>query len=211
MGYPRPSDSPLVRDYVRRTLGLVPDDLPDAHGPRHRRRGRDARHGCPGATRLGAGHLYRGTEGSGQDDAVHPPRVGGGARSGVGDAGRSWVPGGRLPRHQVQRRTHVLLSATPHRRDGMAPRERRPFQLVPHLRNDDLVYFRWGDPTFARTTLEKIKGLGTIGFVEGSEIDIPGPDLQHTGLGEIACDMVVQVREALVPVHALGSARLRPR
>ena len=63
---------------------------------------------------------------------------------------------------------------------GWLSRERRPFRLVPHLRNDDLVYFRWGDPTFARTTLEEIRDLGTIGFVEGSEIDIPGPDLQHT-------------------------------
>jgi hypothetical protein len=60
-------------------------------------------------------------------------------------------------------------------------RERRPFQLLPHLRNDDLVYFRWGDPTFTRTTLENVRSLGSIGFVEGSEIDIPGPDLQHTG------------------------------
>jgi hypothetical protein len=59
-------------------------------------------------------------------------------------------------------------------------RERRPFQLLPHLRNDDLVYFRWGDPAFARSTLANIKSLGSIGFVEGSEIDIPGPDLQHT-------------------------------
>jgi hypothetical protein len=59
-------------------------------------------------------------------------------------------------------------------------REHRPFQLLPHLRNDDLVFFRWGDPAFTRTTLENVKGLGSIGFVEGSEIDIPGPDQQHT-------------------------------
>jgi hypothetical protein len=65
--------------------------------------------------------------------------------------------------------------------DGWLSRERRPFRLLPHLRNDDLVYFRWGDPTFARATLENIERLGSIGFVEGSEIDIPGPDLQHTG------------------------------
>jgi hypothetical protein len=58
--------------------------------------------------------------------------------------------------------------------------EHRPFRLLPHLRNDDLVFFRWGDPAFVRETLENVKGLGSIGFVEGSEIDIPGPDQQHT-------------------------------
>jgi hypothetical protein len=64
--------------------------------------------------------------------------------------------------------------------EGWLSRERRPFRLLPHLRNDDLVYFRWGDPSFARATLENIKSLGSIGYVEGSEIDIPGPDEQHT-------------------------------
>ncbi|MGZ8651792.1 MAG: hypothetical protein ACXWX5_06405, partial [Actinomycetota bacterium] len=64
---------------------------------------------------------------------------------------------------------------------GWLSGEHRPFRLLPGLRNSDLMYFRWGDPTFARTTLENIKSLGSIGFVEGSEIDIPGPDVQHTG------------------------------
>jgi hypothetical protein len=64
---------------------------------------------------------------------------------------------------------------------GWLSGEHRPFRLLPHLRNDDLVYFRWGDPAFARTTLENVKSLGSVGFVEGSEIDIPGPDLQHAG------------------------------
>ncbi len=67
---------------------------------------------------------------------------------------------------------------------GWLSRERRPFRLLPHLRNDDLVYFRWGDPAFTRATLENVKRLGSVGFVEGSEIDIPGPDVQHTGPAE---------------------------
>ena len=63
---------------------------------------------------------------------------------------------------------------------GWLSGERRPYRLLPHLRNDDLVFFRWGDPAFARATLANIESLGSIGFVEGSEIDIPGPDVQHT-------------------------------
>jgi hypothetical protein len=77
---------------------------------------------------------------------------------------------------------HMYSSPRPHIVETRwLSREQRPYRLLPHLRNDDLVYFRWGDPTFARTTLENIEQLGSIGFVEGSEIDIPGPDQQHTG------------------------------
>jgi hypothetical protein len=78
---------------------------------------------------------------------------------------------------------HMYSSPRHHITDtGWLTREHRPFQLLPHLRNDDLVFFRWGDPAFARATLENVKGLGSVGFVEGSEIDIPGPDQQHTEL-----------------------------
>ncbi len=39
---------------------------------------------------------------------------------------------------------HMYSSPRPHIVDtGWLSRERRPFRLVPHLRNDDLVYFRW--------------------------------------------------------------------
>lgn len=76
---------------------------------------------------------------------------------------------------------HMYSSPRPHIVDtGWLKRGHRPFQLLPHLRNDDLVFFRWGDPAFVRATLEHVKDLGSIGFVEGSEIDIPGPDQQHT-------------------------------
>jgi hypothetical protein len=76
---------------------------------------------------------------------------------------------------------HMYSSPRPHIVDARwLSREGTTFRLLPHLRNDDLVYFRWGDPTFARTTLANIERLGAVGFIEGSEIDIPGPDRQHT-------------------------------
>lgn len=93
----------------------------------------------------------------------------------VGYAGTVYLDIKYNGEHMYSSPRHHIVDA------GWLAREPRPFQLLPHLRNDDLVYFRWGDPTFTRATLENLKSLGSIGFVEGSEIDIPGPDLQHTG------------------------------
>ncbi|MEK7404751.1 MAG: hypothetical protein AAB225_06550, partial [Acidobacteriota bacterium] len=49
-----------------------------------------------------------------------------------------------------------------------------------HLRNDDLFILRWGDPDFVRETVKNMGGPDTAGFVEGSELDIPGVDRIHT-------------------------------
>ena len=54
------------------------------------------------------------------------------------------------------------------------------YRLLWHLRNDDLFILRWGDPDFVRETVRNMAGADTAGFVEGSEIDVPGPDRIHT-------------------------------
>jgi hypothetical protein len=54
------------------------------------------------------------------------------------------------------------------------------YRLLWHLRNDDLFILRWGDPDFVRETVAHMSGPDTAGFVEGSEVDVPGPDRIHT-------------------------------
>jgi hypothetical protein len=54
------------------------------------------------------------------------------------------------------------------------------YRLLWHLRNDDLFILRWGDPDFVRETVRHMAGPDTAGFVEGSEVDVPGPDRIHT-------------------------------
>jgi len=54
------------------------------------------------------------------------------------------------------------------------------YRLLWHLRNDDLFILRWGDPDFVRETVRHMSGPDTAGFVEGSEVDVPGVDRIHT-------------------------------
>jgi hypothetical protein len=54
------------------------------------------------------------------------------------------------------------------------------YRLLWHLRNDDLFILRWGDPDFVRETVRNMSGPNTAGFVEGSEVDVPGVDRIHT-------------------------------
>jgi hypothetical protein len=54
------------------------------------------------------------------------------------------------------------------------------YRLLWHLRNDDVFILRWGDPDFVRETVRHMAGADTAGFVEGSEVDVPGPDRIHT-------------------------------
>jgi hypothetical protein len=54
------------------------------------------------------------------------------------------------------------------------------YRLLWHLRNDDLFILRWGDPDFVRETVRNMSGPDTAGFVEGSEVDVPGVDRIHT-------------------------------
>lgn len=97
---------------------------------------------------------------------------------------------------------HVYSSTKPHVQDKkwqqMAGRH---YQLLWHLRNDDLFTLRWGEPEFARELLGNVvNGVSNVapssgphatydtrqtasksaGFVMGSEIEIPGEDYIHT-------------------------------
>ena len=76
---------------------------------------------------------------------------------------------------------HMYSSAEPHVLDPkwVALAHGR-YRLLWHLRNDDLFILRWGDPDFVRETVRHMAGPDAAGFVEGSEVDVPGPDRIHT-------------------------------
>jgi len=76
---------------------------------------------------------------------------------------------------------HMYSSAEPHVLDPkwVALAHGR-YRLLWHLRNDDLFILRWGDPDFVRETVRHMSGPDTAGFVEGSEVDVPGVDRIHT-------------------------------
>ena len=62
------------------------------------------------------------------------------------------------------------------------------YRLLWHLRNDDVFILRWGDPDFVRETVRHMAGPDTAGFVEGSEIDVPGVDRIHTEAARVHLD-----------------------
>jgi hypothetical protein len=62
------------------------------------------------------------------------------------------------------------------------------YRLLWHLRNDDLFILRWGDPDFVRETVRNLAGPDTAGFVEGSEVDVPGVDRIHTDVAKAHMD-----------------------
>src|ERR1035437_1092484 len=76
---------------------------------------------------------------------------------------------------------HMYSSAEPHvlARKWVALAPGR-YRLLWHLRNDDLFILRWGDPECGRETPPHMAGPDTAGAVEGSEVDVPGPDRIHT-------------------------------
>ena len=52
----------------------------------------------------------------------------------------------------------------------------KSYQIVWHLRNDDLYLLRWGNPEFAREVMKSVKQYNGAGYLVGSEIVIPGED-----------------------------------
>jgi hypothetical protein len=57
-----------------------------------------------------------------------------------------------------------------------------------HLRNDDVFILRWGDPDFVRETVRNMMGANSAGFVEGSELDVPGIERIHTATAKAHVD-----------------------
>lgn len=76
---------------------------------------------------------------------------------------------------------HMYSSSKPHvLDDGWVRLAKGRYRLLWHLRNDDVFILRWGDPDFVRESLRNAAGPDSAGFVEGSEIVVPGTDRIHT-------------------------------
>ena len=60
----------------------------------------------------------------------------------------------------------------------------RNYEILWHLRNDDLYIMRWGDADFVRATLKHCVGPGIAGYVTGSEYERAGPDRLYTEFGK---------------------------
>ncbi|MEW6071050.1 MAG: acetylxylan esterase [Planctomycetota bacterium] len=74
---------------------------------------------------------------------------------------------------------HMVSSPEPHFFDRRwIDQSPRHYEVVWHLRNDDLFTLRWGDPDFVRVTV-RAAGREGIGFLTGSEIWIDGADTIH--------------------------------
>ena len=74
---------------------------------------------------------------------------------------------------------HMYSSVRPHVQDERwVKMAGNRWRVLWHLRNDCLFILRWGDPDFVRSAIENMSG--SAGFVEGSELDVPGVDRIHT-------------------------------
>lgn len=75
---------------------------------------------------------------------------------------------------------HMYSSTRDHVEDPAWLKPSRHYKLLWHLRNDDIYIFRWGNPRWVSELIRNLGKTDTVGFTEGSEIDIPGVDRIHT-------------------------------
>jgi dipeptidyl aminopeptidase/acylaminoacyl peptidase len=78
---------------------------------------------------------------------------------------------------------HMYSSEKAHVKDRTwLDQQPRPYQILWHLRNDDIYQLNWGDPWFASALMKNC--AGSAGFVMGSEVEVPGADRYHTAATE---------------------------
>ncbi len=75
---------------------------------------------------------------------------------------------------------HMYSSTRYHVEDAAWLGQPHHYKLLWHLRNDDIYILRWGNPTWVSQLLRNLATTDTVGFTEGSEIDVPGIDRIHT-------------------------------
>jgi hypothetical protein len=85
---------------------------------------------------------------------------------------------------------HMYSSVKPHVLDAkwVELAGKGHWRLLWHLRNDCVFILRWGDPDFVRETVRNMMKLNSAGFLEGSEVDVPGPDRIHADAAKAHLD-----------------------
>ncbi|MGH9534036.1 MAG: hypothetical protein ACRD2E_04170 [Terriglobales bacterium] len=71
---------------------------------------------------------------------------------------------------------HAISSAQPHVANHAWLSQPHQYQILWHLRNDDIFTLRWGDPGLVRRMIRDLRRTGAAGFTFGSEADVPGRD-----------------------------------
>ncbi len=72
---------------------------------------------------------------------------------------------------------HMYSSPRPHVQDGRwQALAGSNYRILWHLRNDCIFLLRWGHPSFVAETIANVARDRAAGFLEGSELDVPGYD-----------------------------------
>ncbi|MEW6741794.1 MAG: hypothetical protein AB1486_03460 [Planctomycetota bacterium] len=171
-------DSPLVRDYMRECVREMLREYPEIDGFGT----------CPSEAMGGMTHEQR--EDFIRECYLEPIREtgrpmplvhrywGGDPDAVAGMLERARYPGDVLLDIKFNGE-HMYSSAQPHVQDRRwLEREARPYEILWHLRNDDIYQLVWGGPKFAADLIRSCGGAA--GFVMGSEVEIPGVDRAHS-------------------------------
>ncbi len=178
---PYGDDSPLVRDYVKECVKATLQTYPDLTGIGT----------CPGEEMLNMTSEER-------EEWIRDTYI-----AGITESGRTPLPAfwhrfhgaepGPLERVLASEYPGVTLVTIKYNDEHFLSlpdshfvdskwltQEPKHYQIVWHLRNDDVFILRWGDPHFVKKLLGNCQ-RNSVGYVVGSEVDIPGPDVLHSG------------------------------
>ncbi len=174
-------DSPLVRDYMKECVRALLVEYPEIRWIGT----------CPGEAMpqdaRGREEFIRdtyvaGITASGRKDVRFMHRYWGAEPDALRDVLAPACSGDRVPLAVSIKFNgeHMYSWPSPHFFDPrFADPAFRKWDVIWHLRNDDLFTLRWGDPQFVRATVKSCAKDG-IGFLTGSEIWIDGADYIHT-------------------------------
>lgn len=171
-------DSPLVRDYTRECIRQLLQDYPELTGI-GTTQGERMSMEAPERAKWIADVYFPAIRASGRRDIPFILRYWGGEPESTEKALAGYQ--GPVYLDIKYNGEHMYSSTRYHVADGRwLQQQPRHYKLFWHLRNDDLYILRWGDPEFVRALVRIMAATDAIGFVEGSEIDVPGPDRIHT-------------------------------
>ncbi|MFO0980985.1 MAG: hypothetical protein U1E76_04410 [Planctomycetota bacterium] len=171
-------DSPLVRDYQRECVRAVLAEYPELGGIGT----------CPGEAMP--------EDARGREEFIRDTYLAGITASGRRDVvflQRYWGADPQLTQEVVAQASpvpmllsikyngeHMYSSPEPHFFDARwLTQQPRRYDVIWHLRNDDLFTLRWGEPRFAAMLMRNAARTG-VGFLTGSEVWIDGVDYIHT-------------------------------
>jgi hypothetical protein len=176
------SDTPVVRDYMREAIKAVLREYPGLTGVGT----------CPGETMAGSAaeneawimdtYVPAIMEVRGPQKFIH--RYWGSEPKPMQEVFAAHYPGKTYLDLKYNGES-MYSSPKPHFVDPVWLNQKpRDYEILWHLRNDDIYIYRWGDAGFARALLENCVGPGIAGYVTGSEYERPGPDRLYTDYGK---------------------------